>query len=359
MRRQRTPKALRHVLGIALIGLLLPGSASAADLSAGLGRDADRVFVGSVLRYTLTVSNAGPDAATNVRARLSVPREAGMLRASASGGRCLVRRSTAICRVATLEPGASTTFHVLARPIAPGEVTTTGRVSAIGLPDPNPSDNLAEDTARIRVVPGSCTNLRLGTAAAERLDGTTGGDAIFGRRGHDIVGGGLGEDCLSGQEGDDTLRGGDDDDTLFGDTGADLIEGGAGDDLASAGSGADRIEDVEDVRAGPGDDRIVAPPDSFVRCGEGRDFVELTGPAVVEGCEQVVGPPPPPPAEPTPAPPPGGQADDPFPQGRPPPLIRRRRGGRCKRRYCPRGGVPQWVQPSWGHGAGPLPLRGS
>ena len=336
MCRQRDSKALRHLFGFALIGLLLPASASAADLSISLDGSARRGYVGSTLRYAVTVSNNGPEAATDVRVRLSASSRASMIGA-AGDGRCGVSGSTAICQLQALDPGAPATFGVFARPTAPGVVRAVAEVSATGMPDQDPANNGVGFFSLVRLVPGPCSNLRLGTAASDLLAGTTGGDAMFGRVGEDTLRGGDGEDCLSGQDGDDTLSGGGGADTVFGDEGADIIDGGSGpDDWATGGSGADRIEGAEDVSAGTGDDRIVAPPDAVVRCGDGEDVVELLGGAFMSGCEQVIEPPAPPDSV---SPPPrtfggeGGVRD----------RENLRTGKRCRRRYCRRGGIPAWI----------------
>ena len=336
MRTQRDSKALRHVLGLALIGLILPASASAADLSVSLGRSPNRVYVGDLVAYSVAVSNSGPETAPDVTVRFSAPTRAGMLKASASRGGCLVRRSAAICDLAALEPAGVAEVEVIARPIASGEIASVARVPESGPSDPDPSNDVAEDVTTVHLSRDPCSSLRLGTRASNRLDGTAGGDAIFGRRGDDTILGGDRDDCLSGQEGDDTLFGGEDADTLFGDAGADILDGGPGDDdLARGGRGPDRITDAEEVIAGSGDDHIVAPAGALVRCGDGQDFVRLLGTATLSGCEQTAGPPPPPPStEPAPAPVTGGGE---------PGRVRRRgslrtRGKHCRRRHCPRGG---------------------
>jgi len=330
--------ALRQVVGLALLALMLPASASAADLSVTLDDNPGRVFVGQELEYAIAVTNAGPETATDVRVRLSAPAET----ASAFGetGQCSWGRSGATCDVPVLDPGAVAGFTVVVRPIAPGRVAAEVGVAAAGASDANPADNSARVLTTVRLVPGPCSNLRRGTAARDVLAGTRGGDAIFGRGGHDVLRGAQGSDCLSGQGGDDTLHGGRGADTFFGDAGADAIDGGSGDDLANGGNGPDRIVGVETVRAGAGDDRVVAPPGATVRCGPGQDFVRLLGAGTVSGCEQVVRPPAPP-AFPPPTSGGGGGGGDVGGGGGGGHFTPR--GRRCRRRYCRRGGIPAWI----------------
>ena len=213
---------------------------------------------------------------------------------------CPVAGRAATCDLAIMEAGAVAAINVVVRPTAPGRVTSVAEAQASGAPDTNPADNSARVVTRVRLHTGACSNVRLGTRARDLLRGTTGGDAIFGRERDDVISGEVGGDCLSGQRGDDTLRGGPGLDTLFGDAGADTLAGGPGKDLAVGGSGPDRIVDVENVKAGLGDDHIVAPPGAVVRCGPGHDVVRLLGTARLFDCEQMVAPPPQPPSSPAP-----------------------------------------------------------
>jgi hypothetical protein len=332
---------MARVVGLALLALVLPASASAAELSVTIDRSPGRVFVWQELEYAISVTNAGPDTATDVRVTLAPAARVETVSAFGELGQCSWGRSGATCDIPALDPGAVAGFSVVVRPLAPGRLAAEVEVVAAGAPDANPVDNAARVVATVRLVPGACSNLRRGTAARDVVAGTRGGDAVFGRGGNDLIRGARGEDCLSGQDGDDTLRGGGGADTFFGDAGADVIDGGGGDDLANGGSGPDRIEGAEQERPAAGDDHIVAPPDATVRCGPGRDFVRLLGEGTVSGCERVVRPPPPPPPA---FPPPtsgggggGGQTGGGDDGGGFRPRSRHRR---CSRRYCRRGGIP-------------------
>lgn len=340
--------AFRQVLGLALLTLVLPASASAAELSVTIDRSRGPVFVWQELEYAISVTNAGPDTATDVRVSMAPAAQVETVSAFGELGQCSWGRSGATCDIPALDPGAVAGFTVVVRPLAPGRLAAEVDVAAAGAPDANPTDNSARLATTVRLVPGACSNLRRGTAARNVVAGTRGGDAIFGRGGDDLIRGARGDDCLSGQDGDDTLRGGGGADTFFGDAGADVIDGGRGDDLANGGSGPDRIEGAEQVRAGAGDDRIVAPAGATVRCGPGQDFVHLLGAGTVSGCERVVRPPPAPPPAPgsggggggAPITGGGGGGGD---QGNFRPRSRHRR---CSRRYCRRGGIPASAPPA-------------
>jgi hypothetical protein len=81
-----------------------------------------------------------------------------------------------------------------------------------------------------------------GTAAADRLRGTSGDDVICGLGGDDEIDARDGDDAVMGDAGNDRIAGGDDDDTLYGGEGDDRIDGGRGRDVLSGGPGTDRLE---------------------------------------------------------------------------------------------------------------------
>jgi RTX calcium-binding nonapeptide repeat (4 copies)/Bacterial Ig domain len=105
--------------------------------------------------------------------------------------------------------------------------------------------------------------VRVGTAADETLDGTSGTDMIFGQagadtlngslgndllcagNGNDTLNGGDGNDILDGEQGDDTLDGCSDNDILRGSSNADTLTGGSGADLFSGASGKDAATDLD------------------------------------------------------------------------------------------------------------------
>ena len=108
----------------------------------------------------------------------------------------------------------------------------------------------------------SCT--KVGTPAAETLNGTSGNDVLCGLGGIDTI---------NGRGGKDILYGGTDADILDGGGGADVIFGGIGDDLATfdssaasvdanldtglaSGAGADKLRDVEDLFGSPFADKL-------------------------------------------------------------------------------------------------------
>jgi Ca2+-binding RTX toxin-like protein len=102
--------------------------------------------------------------------------------------------------------------------------------------------------------------------AGSELDGGAGDDRLTGTGGAEgLLEGGDGDDVLVGDVDDDVLRGGAGDDGLRGVGGADVLDGGAGDDLLDGSEQAEeRTFDVDQLRCGPGRDRV-AEPDIYDR----------------------------------------------------------------------------------------------
>ena len=119
-----------------------------------------------------------------------------------------------------------------------------------------------------------------GGSGDDIIDGGEGNDYLFGDDGRDILDGGIGDDQLFGGIGDDGLRGGAGNDTLMGEAGndildgeagCDVVDGGAGDDVLSGGAGNDTL------RGGSGNDRILADEgDDHIHGGEGADTLDMS-----------------------------------------------------------------------------------
>ena len=154
--------------------------------------------------------------------------------------------------------------------------------------------------------PGEGDNLGAGVSAVtggsgnDAISGGASTDDLKGGPGDDVVSGGGDKDFLNGGEGNDTLRG-DDGDEVFGpEPGADTVRGGAGfdqmdytrsDDKGAvtvtlddqpgdglAGESDDIGTDIEALRGGGGDDRLIgsAGPD-VLSANAGSDFLDGRG----------------------------------------------------------------------------------
>ncbi|WP_207477145.1 calcium-binding protein [Arenibaculum pallidiluteum] len=121
---------------------------------------------------------------------------------------------------------------------------------------------------------------KIGTSAADVINGTTDTDWLFGRGGGDLIHGGDGADALWG-EGDG--------DVLWGDAGSDFLSGGTGNDQLGGG-GVNNIlhgEDGDDTLLySPGNIRLVPGTDyggQWMEGGRGYDTLRLASDAFFTG----------------------------------------------------------------------------
>lgn len=121
-----------------------------------------------------------------------------------------------------------------------------------------------EEEERTNPAPGA---VRLGTADAEVLNGTTGDDSIVALGGDDVALGDAGADAISAGEGADFVSGGEGRDIVFAGAGDDQVFGGAQADIIYGDAGADRIfgdEGNDLITAGAGNDTVFG--------GDGNDM---------------------------------------------------------------------------------------
>src|SRR5262245_39796918 len=100
--------------------------------------------VGDTITFTVTLSNAGPDAATNVR--VSDPLPAGLALVTATPSRGSYDTRSGVWDVGTLTPGPPQTLHIVAGASSPAAQTNTATVTGVDQFDPNPSNNTASAT---------------------------------------------------------------------------------------------------------------------------------------------------------------------------------------------------------------------
>jgi Ca2+-binding RTX toxin-like protein len=136
----------------------------------------------------------------------------------------------------------------------------------------------------------------MGTEGPDSIEGTAGNDRIDGLGGDDTILGLSGNDTLDGGPGNDILRGGPGADLLIGGPGDDLYDGGAGTDTAefrapggvtvdlritdpqATGEGTDRLVGIENMRGGPGPDRLTGDDGANrLEGGAGNDTLEGLG----------------------------------------------------------------------------------
>jgi Tol biopolymer transport system component len=192
---------------------------------------------------TLRVTNKGTDVAHDVRVNILFNSTVRIV----SGSRdCAVLISgTAVCRVATLEPGRSLTFLLLLRHNF-GSRAPIESLAAAGAAehDSDSYTNSVDTTTRIYPcwIAGTNSNETLrGSRKGEKICGLGGSDWIYGGAGDDEILGGPGSDVLFPGAGHDRVLGGDGNDGVFSQDGErDLIGCGRGLDIVHA----DRLDSV-------------------------------------------------------------------------------------------------------------------
>jgi uncharacterized repeat protein (TIGR01451 family) len=117
------------------------------DLSVKKTASRSRATVGDTITYTLTASNAGPDAAPDVTVSDTAPSELDVRSATTSQGHCAVTGNKVSCPVGTLAAGSSAKVTVQAVAIKAGLTTNTAIVDS----PPPAVDPPANDTAKATV----------------------------------------------------------------------------------------------------------------------------------------------------------------------------------------------------------------
>jgi uncharacterized repeat protein (TIGR01451 family) len=111
--------------------------AEQADLEISKADSPDPVTVGDNLTYTITVTNRGPDAATNVVVTDTLP--SGVTFVSASPG-CVHSAGVVTCNLGNIPAGGFVTITIVVTVTAPGTISNTATVTSDTL-DPNTANN--------------------------------------------------------------------------------------------------------------------------------------------------------------------------------------------------------------------------
>jgi uncharacterized repeat protein (TIGR01451 family) len=101
--------------------------AEQADLEISKADSPDPVTVGDNLTYTITVTNLGPDAATNVVVTDTLP--SGVTFVSASPG-CVHSAGVVTCNLGNIPAGDSVTITIVVTVTAPGTISNTATVTS-------------------------------------------------------------------------------------------------------------------------------------------------------------------------------------------------------------------------------------
>jgi uncharacterized repeat protein (TIGR01451 family) len=272
--------ALAVVLGLALATHGQPASgatplADPADLALTKSASPNPVTAGSVLTYTIRVSNNGPDPATNAVVSDDLPAEVQANSATASSGSCKVTGKHVECNLGTVDTVVvpTVTIKVTVKPnTKPGTISNTASVSS-DVSDPQPANNSATATTTVIAAPtapscGGQPATVLGTPGNDVLNGTNKGDVIVALGGDDQVFAGAGNDLICARAGNDKVVGGSGNDTTLGGGGADRLLGRSGDDVLRGQRGRDTLRGargndllaggrgIDSCRGGPGRDLL-------------------------------------------------------------------------------------------------------
>ena len=118
-----------------------------ADLSITKTADQKTVKIGETITYTITLTNLGPDEATDVVFGDPIPDQLNLVSSTCGD-------VSAFCTVASLESGDSVTLTVVATPIAnlahsERRVTNSAFIAESSSMDPNAVNDIASVTVRI------------------------------------------------------------------------------------------------------------------------------------------------------------------------------------------------------------------
>jgi virginiamycin B lyase len=221
------------------------------QVSVGLVVDEDQVTVGDDVRATVTVTNTGPTALTEVEvSSTTLPGCAGDLADLGPGEHYIVT-----CTLTTT--GAGELGLEVAADTAETQPTVAGDVVLVE--EEPPVDPPATCWGREVTVDLGADERP--TAGADVILGTPQADTIWAGGGDDIICAGAGADVVHAGRGHDQVFGVAGVDRLFGEAGADVLRGGVQADGLSGGGGGDRLiggADRDGCNGGHGTDRAAS-----------------------------------------------------------------------------------------------------
>jgi uncharacterized repeat protein (TIGR01451 family) len=254
-----------------VLAALFPAIALApANLSITKSDSPDPVTEGGQLTYTIEVTNAGPDPATDVTVSDDLASsDFDLVSTTPSQGNCSVQGGQNItCNLGMLASGATANITILVTAKKPGTVTNTASVTTTEA-DPESANNTVTETTTVLEAPKPPGGKPKGTCrtATPTITGTEGNDTLTGTEGNDVIFALGGDDGITGLGGRDLLCGGSGNDIAKGQAEADVVRGGGGNDNVKGGGANDR------VGGGAGRDRLGGGIGAdFLNGGTGKDF---------------------------------------------------------------------------------------
>ena len=201
------------------------------------------VVIGTSFPFTISVSNGGPDAASDLQVTDTLPASMTFSSISNTGGASCSTppagsTGTVTCTKSSLGSGGSFTVTLTVRPTRSGSFDNTASVSS-STAEAVPGDESDTDSVAVQTNAKGCTII--GTGGNDTITGTSGPDVICGRAGADTINGAGAADTLYGQGGNDALTDHAGTDKLVGGGGADALDtaDGAAGDTAIGGRGTD------------------------------------------------------------------------------------------------------------------------
>ncbi len=123
-----------------------------ADLSVTKVGSPNPVIVNQQLTYTVTVSNAGPDAAVNVVLTDTLPAGAIFVSATPEQGSCSHAGGVVTCDLENIAGNSDVVTTIIVVPTIPG-VASNSVVVTSDVPDPDPGDNSDEEETGVNPAP--------------------------------------------------------------------------------------------------------------------------------------------------------------------------------------------------------------
>src|SRR6266567_4122542 len=124
------------------------GVDSLADLSAGMVASSNSVNLGGNLTYTISVTNLGPNPASDVMLADVLPPGLSFVSATSSVGNCTNNSGTVVCNLGTFTNGARATVTLVVNTTAPGTITNTA-VASSRAADPQQTNNSAANATAV------------------------------------------------------------------------------------------------------------------------------------------------------------------------------------------------------------------
>lgn len=155
-------------LSLALL-LSLPAALAQSDLGVSIKTTPALAEVGQFLMYEVTVANAGPELARDIRATLEFP----LLIDAFADARCDIESARDLrCGVDFLAAGATTTFSVTGRFGFPQDQQTVEATAAVraATADPNPANDTASHV--VKVLDPRLLTVSINAPEERRADGT-------------------------------------------------------------------------------------------------------------------------------------------------------------------------------------------